>query len=233
MTRTKIFLAIAGLFVSVLAAGQGDDSIVSVETSASNFQQGVLAEGEQPAEGAPPGEGGQPGQPPQPEGPERPITTKLGWQKKGASRIYDAVDGRMIVNDVIVQPFRDSRREAARRYDNGTHGDEVPRDGVPSRVLVNSTDYMGPRTAANYDELKGVMFAIGTHTDGPQRFFDQPMISLDWDGQEIPWNPDSPLEPGIYRLTSLERRMYAFIIRDSPRHHAILPERRWGRFDSL
>ncbi len=215
MTRTYTFLAIIGLLFASSAFGQGDDSIVSVETSASRFQQGVLGEGDEGAEGQP-GEPGDPNAAPaQQEGPERPITTKIGWQKKGASRIYDAVDGRMIVNDVIVQPFRESRREAARRYDNGTHGDEVPRDGVPSRVMVNSSDYMGPRTAANYDELKGVMFAIGTHPDGPQRFFDQPMISLDWDGSEIAWDPDSTLDPGIYRLTTLERRMYAFIIRDS------------------
>lgn len=210
--RAMIFGCLIGCLATIPALGQGDDLSLTVETSADRFRSGVLGE-----EGDPNAEPGAPGQPgsPQPEGPERPITTKLGWQKKGASRIYDAVDGRMIVNDVIVQPFRDSRREAARRYDNGTHGDEVPRDGVPSRVLVNSTDYMGPRTAANYDELKGILFAIGAHPDGPQRFFSQPMVSLDWDGQEIPWNPSSPLEPGIYRLTTLERRMYAFIIRDS------------------
>ena len=213
--RQNRCLAILGIFVAACAFGQGDDLSVNVETSADRFREGVLAEGEE-AEGQP----GEPGQPDatqqqQQQGPERLITTKLGWQKKGASRIYDAVDGRMIVNDVVVQPFRDSRREAARRYDNGTHGDEVPRDGVPSRILINSTDYMGPRTAANYDELKGIMFAIGDHPDGPQRFFNQNMVSLDWDGKEIPWDPDINPEPGIYRLTSLERRMYAFIITDS------------------
>jgi len=143
------------------------------------------------------------------------VTVKEGWQEKGASRIYDAVDGKMIINDVSIRPFRLTRREAVRKYDNGTHGDEVPRDGVPSRILVNDTDFMGPRTAANYDELKGILFTIGNHPDGPQRFFDQLMVSLDWDGKEVPWDPNVRTGLGVYRLTSLERRMYAFIIRDS------------------
>jgi hypothetical protein len=156
----------------------------------------------------------QPGQPAEKQ-PDVFITAKEGWQKIGASRIYDAFDGRMIVNDVVVRPFRLTRREAMRKYDNGTHGDEVPRDGVPSHVLVNSTDFIGPRTASNYDELKGILFAIGSHPDGPQRFFDLPMVSLDWDGNNVPWKPEDHVTPGVYRLTSLERRMYAFIMRDS------------------
>ncbi|MCA9429497.1 MAG: hypothetical protein KC940_03205, partial [Candidatus Omnitrophica bacterium] len=99
MIRNERFLAILGICVAFCAYGQGDDLSVNVETSASNFQQGVLGE-----EGEGEGQPGEPGQPgtnqQQPQGPERLITTKLGWQKKGASRIYDAVDGRMIVNDV-------------------------------------------------------------------------------------------------------------------------------------
>ena len=148
-------------------------------------------------------------------GPKRRITMKEGWQTKGADRIYDAVDGRMIVNDVSVRPYGLSPRDSRREYDNGTHGDEVPRDGVPSKILVNSTDYIGPRTTGNYDELKGLLFAIGDHNDGPQRFFDLPMVSLEWDAKDIAWDPDVRTKPAVYRLTSLEKRMYAFIMRDS------------------
>ncbi|MCG3196188.1 MAG: hypothetical protein GHCLOJNM_00660 [bacterium] len=159
-------------------------------------------------------QGGQPGQPAEPQA-ETFVTAKKGWQKKGASRIYDAVDGRMIVNDVTVQPNKLTRKEAVREYDNGRHGDEVPRDGVPSRIQVNSTDFIGPRTAANYDELKGIMFAVAAHPDGPQRFFDLPVVSLDWDAEDVPWKPETRTGPGVYRLSSLEKRMYAFVMRDS------------------
>lgn len=143
------------------------------------------------------------------------ITVKEGTRRKGASRVYDAVDGRMITNDVAVRPFHVRKNDARRKYDDGTHGDEVPRDGVPSRILVNSTDFIGPRTAANYDELKGLLFTIGDHEEGAQHFFGLPLVSLEWDGEEIPWQPDARTSPGVYRLTSLEKRMYAFIMRDS------------------
>jgi hypothetical protein len=143
------------------------------------------------------------------------VTYKEGWKQKGASRIYDAIDGRMITNDVLVRPYHLKKDEALKKFDDGSHGDEVPNDGVPSRVLVNQTDYIGPRTAANYDDLKGLLFTIGQHQEGPQRFFDLPLISLEWDGEEIPVQPDARTTPGIYRLTSLEKRMYAFIMRDS------------------
>ncbi len=159
-------------------------------------------------------QGGQPA-PPAEQQPESFVTAKKGWQKKGASRIYDAVDGRMIVNDVTVQPHKLTRKEAVREYDNGRHGDEVPRDGVPSRIQVNSTDFIGPRTAANYDELKGLLFAIAAHPDGPQRFFDLHVVSLDWDGEDVPWKPETRTGLGVYRLSSLEKRMYAFVMRDS------------------
>lgn len=184
-------------------------------------------ETDRPAEPPPPEQPGQappgvtpPGGPEvqgegQPEVPERPVTVKEGWQKKGPSRIYDAFDGRMIVNDVSVRPFRLTKNEARRKYDNGLSGDEVPRDGLPSRVLINDTDYIGDRTAANYDELKGILFNIGTHRDGPQRFFNEIMVSLDWDGSDITWDPEARTGDGVYRLTALEKRMYAFIIRDS------------------
>jgi hypothetical protein len=143
------------------------------------------------------------------------VTFKEGWRQKGASRIYDAVDGRMITNDVTVRPFRQKKEEALKMFDDGTHGDEVPYDGIPSRVLVNSTDFIGPRTAANYDELKGLLFTIGNHDEGAQKFFGFPMVSLEWDGDDIPWQPDARTGPGVYRLTALEKRMYAFIMRDS------------------
>ncbi len=143
------------------------------------------------------------------------VTIKEGWRQKGASRIYDAVDGRMITNDVKVRPFNLKKEAALKMFDDGTHGDEVPFDGVPSRVLVNSTDFIGPRTAANYDELKGLLFTIGDHPEGAQKFFGYPMVSLEWDGDNIPYDPEARTSPGVYRLTALEKRMYAFIMRDS------------------
>ncbi len=143
------------------------------------------------------------------------VTIKEGWRQTGASRIYDAVDGRMITNDVTVRPFRQKKEDALKMFDDGSHGDEVPYDGIPSRVLVNSTDFIGPRTAANYDELKGLLFTIGNHKEGAQKFFGFPMVSLEWDGDDIPWDPQARISPGVYRLTALEKRMYAFIMRDS------------------
>jgi hypothetical protein len=121
----------------------------------------------------------------------------------------------MITNDVTVRPFRKNKEESLKMFDDGSHGDEVPFDGVPSRVLVNSTDFIGPRTAANYDELKGLLFNIGNHAEGAQQFFSLPLVSLEWDGDNIPWQPDARTSPGVYRLTALEKRMYAFIMRDS------------------
>lgn len=172
-----------------------------------------------PPEGAPSGEPAPPGEK-SAEGGESDegellVTIKEGWRQKGASRIYDGVDGRMITNDVTVRPFNKKREEALKMFDDGTHGDEVPYDGVPSRVLVNSTDFIGPRTAANYDELKGLLFTIGDHDEGAQKFFSLPLVSLEWDGDDIPWQPDARTNPGVYRLTALEKRMYAFIMRDS------------------
>ncbi len=194
---------------------------------------------EAPPPGPPPEtETGQPAPPPGPEaattGPSAPapseggktsessseeaevlVTIKEGWRQKGASRIYDAVDGRMITNDVTVRPFRQKKEESLKMFDDGSHGDEVPYDGLPSRVLVNSTDFIGPRTAANYDELKGLLFTIGNHEEGAQKFFGFPLVSLEWDGEDIPWQTDARTSPGVYRLTALEKRMYAFIMRDS------------------
>jgi len=121
----------------------------------------------------------------------------------------------MITNDVTVRPFRQKKEDALKMFDDGSHGDEVPYDGIPSRVLVNSTDFIGPRTAANYDELKGLLFTIGNHKEGAQKFFGFPMVSLEWDGDDIPWDPQARISPGVYRLTALEKRMYAFIMRDS------------------
>lgn len=215
MRLFRIPLIVLSLTLAVSAFSQVPEGDLSVTGSgdATPPEAGTITT---PPEGgeAPPVEGAPPeGQPPQV--PDVFVTAKEGWQKIGASRIYDAVDGRMIVDDVVVRPFRLTKREARRKYDNGTHGDEVPRDGVPSSVQVNSTDYIGPRTAANYDELKGILFAIGSHQDGPQRFFDLPMVSLEWDDEAISWDPDERVEPKVYRLTSLEKRMYAFIMRDS------------------
>jgi hypothetical protein len=215
---TKIVL---GLFfagslatISPTFAQVSDDIQVGGETERPPEAPPPGQPGQLPPGLAPPGAPGEPGQV-EPEVPERPVTVKEGWQKKGPSRIYDAFDGRLIVNDVSVSPFRLTKNEARRKYDNGLSGDEVPRDGLPSRVLINDTDYIGDRTAANYDELKGILFNIGTHRDGPQRFFNEVMVSLDWDGADITWDPDSKVENGVYRLTSLEKRMFAFIIRDS------------------
>lgn len=184
-------------------------------------QEAVNPDAEAPS--TPPGPEGSTGTPPPSGGggsgsteeAEVLITIKEGWRQTGASRIYDAVDGRMITNDVTVRPFRQNKEASLKMFDDGTHGDEVPFDGIPSRVLVNSTDFIGPRTAANYDELKGLLFTIGNHEEGAQKFFGYPMVSLEWDGDDIPWQPDARTSPGVYRLTALEKRMYAFIMRDS------------------
>lgn len=166
---------------------------------------------------AAPSASGQTGASPEPssEGDGPRITYKEGRRVGTPSRIYDAVDGSMIVNDVRVYPFRAKRSEAVRKYDNGTHHDEVARDGLPSQVKVNDTDYMGYRTMSNYDELKGILFKVAAHPDGAMRFFDMPMVSLEWDGREAPWNPEQNTDIGVYRLTSLEKRMYAFIMQRS------------------
>jgi hypothetical protein len=41
------------------------------------------------------------------------------------------------------------------------------------------------------------------------------MTSLEWDSDDIPWDPKERTAPGVYRLSSLDKRMYAFIMRDS------------------
>lgn len=218
MRRSRFPLILMGVLASCLLIASSFSQ--APEDAAAPAVPPVDASGAAPAAEAP-------GTPPAPSGTttgtgqtstdeaETMVTTKEGTRRKGASRVYDAVDGRMITNDVVVRPFNLRKNDARRKYDDGTHGDEVPRDGVPSRVLVNSTDFIGPRTAANYDELKGLLFTIGNHEEGAQHFFGLPLVSLEWDGEEIPWQPDARTTPGVYRLTSLEKRMYAFIMRDS------------------
>lgn len=68
----------------------------------------------------------------------------LVWVKYG-EKIYDAVFGDLIDFKVYyIQVRPDS--VGSDYYDDGTHGDEVAYDGMPSLIYINKDEYIGPFT---------------------------------------------------------------------------------------
>lgn len=61
---------------------------------------------------------------------------------KQGTKIFCAWSNQLIHNDVVFKEV--TPEEASQFYDDGTHNDEVPFDGLPSNVLINNYQYLSP-----------------------------------------------------------------------------------------
>ena len=70
-------------------------------------------------------------------GPGAYVTVKYG------EKVYDAVFGDLI--EARISYFQVATDNiGSNYYDDGTHGDEIPFDGMPSNIIINRDTYLGP-----------------------------------------------------------------------------------------
>lgn len=83
-------------------------------------------------------------------GPGASVTVKYG------EKIYDAVFGDLVDYKVyFIQVPGDTI--GVHYFDDGTHGDEVPFDGMPSNITINRDTYLGPFAIRYKTILKNAM----------------------------------------------------------------------------
>jgi len=110
----------------------------------------------------------------------RPKPEQDSVQIKTGEKIYCAWSQQLLHNKVtfdLVAP-----EEAERFYDDGTHYDEIPFDGLPSRVLTNSSQYIGPYALAIKEKMEGLRDKVLT-----QESIDRHHVSR-W-SEEDRWDP--------------------------------------------
>jgi hypothetical protein len=82
---------------------------------------------------------------------------------KEGKKIYCAWSAQLLDNDVTFKEV--TPEEAGRYYDDGTHNDEIPFDGLPSSVLVNNNQYLSPygwSIKERMEELRDKMLTLET-----------------------------------------------------------------------
>jgi len=70
---------------------------------------------------------------------------------KEGSKVYCAWSNQLLHNDVTFQEV--PPEQAQNYYDDGTHHDEIPFDGLPSRVYINNAEYLSPYAIAIKEKL--------------------------------------------------------------------------------
>lgn len=96
------------------------------------------------------------------EGPGALVTVKYG------EKVYDAVFGDLVEARVLyVQVPADTI--GVHYFDDGTHGDEIPYDGMPSNITINRDTYLGP-FAIKYKNILEKAFKAAKDM-GPIQFY--------------------------------------------------------------
>ncbi|MGI6457079.1 MAG: hypothetical protein ACOX5R_15890 [bacterium] len=75
---------------------------------------------------------------------------------KYGEKIYDAVFGDLVDYKVYYLPMP-ADTVGVHYFDDGTHGDEVPYDGVPSNITINRDTYLGPFSIKYKNQLKSAV----------------------------------------------------------------------------
>ena len=114
---------------------------------------------------------------------ERPEQKEITVEIKEGKKIYCAWSNQLIHNDVAFRTV--STEESTRYYDDGTHDDEIPFDGLPSSVQVNNYQYLSPYAVAikeKMEELKNKVLTTETLDEKkPSRFQKEGL----WDPQRF------------------------------------------------
>ncbi len=72
---------------------------------------------------------------------------------KYGEKVYDAVFGDLIDYKVYYLPMT-ADQIGVNYFDDGTHGDEVAYDGMPSNIIINNDTYLGPFSIKYKRQLK-------------------------------------------------------------------------------
>lgn len=85
---------------------------------------------------------------------------------KQGTKIYCAWSNQLIHNDVTFLEV--TPEQASQFYDDGTHNDEIPFDGLPSNVVINNYQYLSPYAIAIRERMEGVRERVLTVEDADQ-----------------------------------------------------------------
>lgn len=122
-------------------------------------------------------------------GPGAFVTVKYG------EKVYDAVFGDLI--EARISYFQVAADNVGTNYfDDGTHGDEVPYDGMPSNIIINRDTYLGP-FAIKYKKVLENAYATATKM-GALQFFNLSVATKDADSK-------------VTQLGDWERQMEEFL----------------------
>ncbi len=98
---------------------------------------------------------------------------------KVGKKYFDAVEPHVLLHyDVNIIPLRISQFDDKVYFDDGINGgDEVPNDGMPSKIEVDSIHYMSVYTARNRDRI--IAMKQQMVKEGPVKFFRLPAVTPD------------------------------------------------------
>lgn len=113
------------------------------------------------------------GQPQEAQQQEPIIYVKVG------TKIFDAVEPHVLLHyDVDIIPLRVSQYDPKEYFDDGINGgDEIPNDGMPSKIIINNSQYMSIYSARNRDRINAHKQQMVQ--SGPVKFFRLPATTPD------------------------------------------------------